>query len=177
MKTYTYILIVVAVLAVVVLGGYAFRKNSNTVVLKEEKKEFVNMKTFEGQVTRIFEGENKIVYSFDISENGTTSISMDGALIKVTDPAGLYASLYMSYEGGRGLTPAQYINQVISPHVAVISMKGTSTIGLFDWQIAESPASEWHVTSVLNGQWLIIVENKKSLHDDVQETLKSLRAN
>lgn len=177
MKTYTSILIVVAVLAVVVLGGYAFRKNSTTVISKEKEKETVSMKTFEGQVTRMFEGENKIVYSFDIPENGTTSISMDGALIKVTDPRGLYASFYMSYEGGRGLTPLEYINQVISPHISILSMKGTSTIGLFDWQIAESPASEWHVASVLNGQWLIIVENKKSLHDDVEKTLKSVRAN
>ena len=58
--------------------------------------------------------------------------------------------------------------------VAVINPTSTSTIGSYDWQGAETAGSEWHVASVDGGQWLIVVENKKTTHDTVEKILNSI---
>lgn len=132
------------------------------------------MKSFSSKVVRVFEGENVLEYTFDIPETATTSIDMDGALIRVIDVDTPAYAVYMSYEGARGYSPLDYLNNVVAPHVAVIDPMGTSTIGLFDWQLAETEGSEWHIASVNGGNWLIIVESKKTSHDTVIKTLESV---
>ena len=180
MKTYITILIGIAVLFIVVYGGYSFI-NKEKEVKKDEKIKtsevnvISKMMLLTGTVTRFFEGENKIVYNFNIPKNATTSFEMDGALVRITDSNVPYANIYFSYEGARGFTPNEYINEIIAPSVPVITPTAESLIGSYQWQNAESSGSEWHIASVLNGQWLIVVENKKTLHDIMQETLTSMR--
>jgi hypothetical protein len=170
-KTYKAILLAVLGLVLVVSGAFFYMKG------KPVAKETIvrsNMVTLEGQVTRIYEGENKLVYSMDIPETATSAVSMDDGLVKITDNGALYAAVYMSYEGGRGYSSLDYINNVIVPHVATLTLTGTTTIGETIWTTAASPNSEWHVGQVGDKQWLMVVESKKTLHTGIVEMLESL---
>ena len=175
MKKYVNILIGIVVLLGVLYGGQLLISEREEADITDIKAE-VGVKSFSGEVVRVFEGENKLSYSFDIPETASTSIDMDGALIRITNETNPLASVYLSYEGARGYTPMDYINNTIAPHVAVINPTSTSTIGGYDWQGAESEGSEWHVASVLNGSWLIVVENRKSVHDATESILTSVKA-
>ncbi len=176
MKTYISILLVVLGLVVIVSGGYVYMKK-NRVQTVLEKRDSVLMKSFTGDVTRVYEGDNKLSYSFDIPEIATTTVGMDGALIKVSDATSSYTTIYISYEGGRGFGPIDYMDEVIAPHVSVINANGTTTIGNYEWQVADSEGSEWHIASIAGGSWLVIVENRKNMHDLVQKIIASLKAN
>jgi hypothetical protein len=110
----------------------------------------------------------------DIPETATSAVSMDDGLVKITDNGALYAAVYMSYEGGRGYSSLDYINNVIVPHVATLTLTGTTTIGETIWTTAASPNSEWHVGQVGDKQWLMVVESKKTLHTGIVEMLESL---
>jgi hypothetical protein len=176
MKKYANISIGVVVLLVVLYGGQLLMKERPEAGISNVEAA-VGMMSISGQVTRVFEGENVINYMLDIPETATTSVSMDGALIRITDTANPLVSIYFSYEGGRGYRPMDYINNTIAPHVPVITPTSTSTIGAYEWQKAESDISEWHLASVLDGNWLIVVENKKTAHEAVERTLESLKVN
>jgi hypothetical protein len=175
MKTYIPIILVVVALVGVVFGGRFYMKKHSPAP-KPETAGQVQMKTYSGEVMRVFEGENKISYSFEIPETATATVSMDGALISITDNNMPYATVYISYEGGRGYSPIDYITDIIASHVTVLNIMGTSTIGAYDWQIAESAGSEWHIATAGNDQWLFIVENKKTVHDHAQKLLESVKA-
>ena len=144
MKKYVNILVGIVVLLAVLYGGRLLLTEHPKVDVKEVESS-IGMLTFSGEVTRIFEGENKLMYSLSLPETATTSITMDGALLKIMDGVSPFASAYFSYEGARGYTPMDYINNTIAPHVSVINPTGTSTIGSYDWQVAESEGSEWHI--------------------------------
>lgn len=171
-RTYKAVLLGVFVLAAVVGGAYWYMGGKPVVQEPAVKKSVTT--TIEGQVVRMFEGENKIVYSFEVPEMATSTLGMDGALIRIVDGESPFATMYFSYEGGRGYVAEDYINNVIAPRVPALAITGTTTIGSHDWTVAESAASEWYVAQVGDGQWLLIVENKKPLHDKIMEMLASL---
>lgn len=171
-KTYKALLIAVVVLCAVAGGAFFYTKGKAPVATEAVKK--VSTNALEGQVVRAFEGENKIIYKMDIPETATSTLAMDGALVKVMDNGTPFVSMYFSYEGGRGYIATDYINNVIAPRVPGVKIVGTSTVGLYTWTVAESQASEWHVAQVGDGQWLLVVENKKSLHDGAVEALDTL---
>lgn len=172
MKTYISILLIVLGLSAVVIGGYVYTKRQS--LPPDSENVTVRMKTHSGSLTRFFEGENMVEYSFDIPEEATTTTEMEGALIKITTPESPYATMYISYEGGRGFTALDYINEIIAPHVSVINPSGVATIGNHLWQVAESEGSTWHIAPILDGQWLFIVENKKVQGVLVEKTLSSI---
>ena len=177
MKKNVTILIGLVVLFAVLYGGsLLMNKGGKDVANVKDVETSVAMKSFIGQVVRNYEGENVLEYGFDIPETATTSIDMDGALIKIVDQELPVATVYMSYEGGRGYSALDYISNVIAPHVSVINVTGTSSVGMYDWQIAESEGSEWYVTPVASSSWLIVVENKKSVHSTVEKMLESVFA-
>jgi hypothetical protein len=171
-KTYKAVLLGVLAVAVVVGGGYWYMGGKPAAKEPAVKKSLTS--TVEGQVIRMFEGENKIVYSFDVPESASSTTGMEGALVRVTDNDLPYATMYFSFEGGRGYMPEDYISNVIAPRVPSLAVTGTTTVGSRIWTIAESAASEWHVAQVGDGQWLLIVENKKALHDKMADTLSSI---
>jgi hypothetical protein len=174
MKTYKAILLAVVGLVIVVTGGYLYMDKTTTVAKEAITKS--DMKSLDGQVMRIFEGENKLVYSFDIPETATSTVTMDGALIKVNTGSALYAAVYFSYEGGRGYSAEDYIKSVVAPHVNVLTITGTTTIGTRIWTVAESVNTQWHVGQVGDGQWLMVVESPKANHEDILGTLADLKA-
>ena len=173
MKKNISILIGIAVLFAVLYAGKVMLSKNPQADASDVKTE-VGMKSFVGQVVRVFEGEHVLEYSIDLPETATTTIDMEGALIRVVDQSKPLTQVYMSYEGGRGYSPLEYIDNVIAPKVAAIDLTSTSTIGAYEWQGAESVGSEWHVAKVSGGEWLIVVENKKADHDTVEKILNSI---
>lgn len=174
MKTYIAILIGVVVLSGVVFGGYMIMKKQKATEVPQAET-VVRMQTITGSVTRVFEGDNVIEYSFDIPEGATTTRAMDGALVKIGDATSSYANMYISYEGARGYSAVDYINRIITPHVSVITTTNVVHVGDYDWQMAETQGSEWYIASVANGQWLLIVESRKTAHGATEKMLESLK--
>lgn len=175
MKRYVPIIIGIVALCAVLYAGNKIIKNRD--VVKDETPSVVATEEVSGKVTRMFEGENVLEYNFSIPEGATTTLDKDGALVKVNTEAGPLTQIYFSYEGARGYSPADYIKNLIVPNVAVLTMKGTSTIGNYDWEVAESEWSSWHVTRAQTGNWLIVVENKKADAEKADAIIESMSTN
>ena len=178
MKKNVTILIGLVVLVAVPYAGVSFiREGKGAFGGSKNDESALGVKAFVGQVVRVYEGQNLLEYGFDIPETASTTVDMDGALIRVTDASNTpIVTFYMSYEGGRGYTALDYLSEVVAPHVNVIDPTGTSTIGMYEWQLAETANSEWHIASVDNGKWLIVAESKKSVHDEAEKILESVNA-
>ena len=147
--------------------------NNRADVAKEETNE-MSSSSFTGKVVRMFEGENVLEYGFDLPEGATTTVERDGSLIKVINQDSLVLAMYTSYEGGRGYSPSDYIKNVITPSVPGLTMSGTTTIGMYDWNVVESSRSIWHVTKGGDGSWLIVVENKKADNEVANAIIESI---
>ena len=173
MKRYVPIIIgVVALCGIIYVGSSQMRK-SNTVLVDEQKSEVSNM-SFQGKVTKIFEGENVLEYGFNLPENATATVTRDGALVTVSEADSSVLEAYFSYEGARGYSPSDYITNVIVPQVKAVTEVGTTTIGSHDWTVVESEWSVWHVAKSANGQWLLVIENKKTDNEKVAPIIKSI---
>jgi len=161
MKRYVPIIIgVVALCAVLYLGSSGTNNEEEKLANEESSVEVMN-KSFQGSFTKIFEGENTLQYGLDLSETATATVSMDGALVKITDNDMPVLAMYISFEGGRGYSPTDYITKNIVTKVRGVTQMETRMIGEYEWAVAESANSVWHVASVENGKWLLVVENKK----------------
>ena len=134
----------------------------------------VAMQEVTGKVTKMFEGENALEYSFSIPEGATTTVDMDGARVRVMKDDAMIASFYFSYEGGRGYSALDYITNVMTPRVPTTAQTSTSTVGMYVWQGAESKVTEWQLASVLSNAWLVLVESSKENHDVVTSILESV---
>jgi hypothetical protein len=172
MKTYIAILVGVVVLVAVVFVGYKFTSKSS--LADAQSQAMMRTAKVTGEVKRMFEGEHVINYSFNVPELASTTVDMDGALVKIVTEKGANANVYFSYEGGRGFSPADYLTEKVAPHVPVINDAGMSTVGNYEWTMAESAGSEWFVAPTMDKQWLIVVEAKKTVHDETLELLKSM---
>lgn len=173
MKKYIALAIGIVVL-VGAIGGYMYFKKPK-VVTPVQQESAIRMTPFDGEVSRFFEGTSTLAYSMDIPDTATTTTEMTGAFVKVTYKDAPYVTMYISYEGGRGYTAKDYVDAIIAPHVSVINLTDVSKIGAYDWQGAETEGSEWHIASANNGNWLVIIENKKAIHDLAQKTIESFK--
>ncbi len=172
-KTYKAILLSVLGLIIVVAGSFMYMRHHKTKAPQAMVKS-TSTTMISGKVTRIFEGENDLVYSMDVPATATSTLSMDDALVTIKNNDVLFAAVYMSYEGARGYSSADYIQNIIAKSVPTVMVTGTTSLGGVTWTLAEGGNSEWHVGQVGNGAWLMVVENKKSLHDQVVTMLESL---
>lgn len=172
MKRYVPIFIgIVALCAVLYVGN---DRMNNSDVAADEQNSSAELTTFSGKVTRQFEGENTLEYSFDLPVTATTTVEKDGALVKVSDNNTPVVAMYVSYEGGRGYSEKDYITNVIVPSVSAITDTGTTTLGSHEWTVVESEWSVWHVAKALNGNWLLVVENKKTENEKAEAIIESL---
>ena len=172
MKRYIPIIVgIVALCAVLYVGDTQMKKHDS--LASDEQQSEVSMKSFQGSVTKEWEGSTTLEYGFDIPETATTTVEKDGALVKVVDADAPLLQMYVSFEGARGYSPADYITNVIVPHVSAISDMGTTTIGSYDWTVVESQWSEWHVAKA-GDNWLLVVENKKADHDAANTIIESI---
>jgi hypothetical protein len=173
MKRYVPIIIGIVALCAVLYVGNIEMKNRRALAVDEQKSD-ISSKSFQSKVIKNFEGEHALEYGFDIPETGTTTLEKDGALAKVFSNAEMVTALYVSYEGGRGYSPADYITNVIVPHVAAITDAGTTTLGAYDWTVVESQWSVWHVAQTADKQWLLVVENKKTQSEAAGQIIESI---
>ncbi len=173
MKKYVPYIVGIVVLFVLVYLGQGVMKNREAV--KEEEMTVITpTRLVEGTVTRFFEGEWVLGYAFDIPEGATTTVEREGSIVKVLEDGKLLSAMYFSYEGGRGYSPEDYINNVIAPNVSMVTTTGTTTIGTTDWTVAEGASSVWHVAAVKGGEWLVVAESKKGDNDKALKVLESL---
>lgn len=176
-KRYVPIIIgVVALCAVLYLGNSRMNNKDEALANEEATSSSITSKSFQGSVTKVFEGDNTLDYGFDLPETATATVALDGALVKVTEMDASVLAMYVSFEGGRGYSPSDYITHNIIPKVSGITQVGTTSISGYEWTVIESANSEWHVASVENGNWLLVVENKKSDSEKAMSILGSLAA-
>jgi hypothetical protein len=173
MKRYVPIIIGVVALCAVLYLGSSKMTNDAEIANDEATSSEVTGKSFQGSFTKIFEGENTLQYGFNLPEMATATVSMDGALVKVTESDMPVLAMYVSFEGGRGYTPADYIAKNIMTKVSGVTLLENKTIGKHDWAVAQSANSEWHVASVEGGKWLLVVENKKADSEKAMSILES----
>ncbi len=152
---------IVALCAVLYLGSSKMTTDDDILINDETKTEVTN-KNFQGSLTKMFEGEHTLEYGLDLPDTASAAVTKEGALVKVTDSGMPVFAMYVSYEGARGYSTTDYITRNIKSKVAGVTMKETVTVGKYDWTVAESANSVWHVTSVENGAWLLVVEYKKA---------------
>ena len=171
MKRYVPIVIGVLALCAVLYVGNEQMKKSNDRTVKEQN---ASSTSFNGSITRVFEGDNVLEYGFNLPETATTTITNDGSLIKVSDNGSPVLAMYISFEGGRGYSPTDYITNNIVPKVQAITPKGMVTIGSHDWEVVESEWSVWHVAKSTNGAWLLVVENKKADNEKAKAIIESI---
>ncbi len=171
MKRYVPIVIgVLALFAVLYVGSDRDKQTEET----QESVSSVATTRVTGKAVRQFEGENVFEYEMKIPEMATTSIEKDGSLVKVTEGDVQLLAMYFSFEGGRGYSVNEYITNVIVPHVKAIVHEGTTTRNGQEWTVIASEWSTWHIRSSKNGQWLLVVENKKENADKANAIIDSI---
>ena len=163
------------VLLVAVFLGYKFTGHRKSII-NNGNEVAQKMLTITGKVNNSFEGENGMSYSFDIPEYATSTVSEEGDLIRISDGTSTRTTVYFSYEGGRGMSPLEYISEIIAPHVPIIDETGTSTVGNYEWQLAETNGSNWHITTLKNGTWIVAIESKKVWSDEANKLVNSFKS-
>lgn len=142
-------------------------------VVSEEK---MATKTFSGDVSANFEGTTTAKVTFDYNaaysvEQGTGNKSR---YFVVKNASNTLATIYVSYEGGRGYSAADYLAEVITKAVPTVSAPTTAVYGEASWMTAGTAMTEWHIAPEKNGEWLLVVESKKANNKEVGEILKTL---
>lgn len=174
-KKYIYWAVGIIVVILVIWGISALIKNNNAkrAVQNGDVTDMTGMQTYSGSITRTLQGDHTLNYEFVIPEAATATVSMNNALVTVTNDKSAYASIYFSYEGSRKYSAVDYINKVIKPRVPK-AMIASSTEDS-NWTVAASTGSEWHVVTTTDGQWLVVIESPKALHDEVEKTIESFK--
>lgn len=176
--------VIIALLLIAIIGLLAYKfmhkspkltivDNSNSSASSTTSKTPVDYKTAETVASASYEGDRSKTISFDIPESYTV---VPQKVMKntyaVMNGANKVATLYYSYEGGRGYTAAEYINNVIAPKVAGLSTLATSTIANADYATVSTANSDFRVGSY--GEWLVVAESSKSASSEVVDMLKSI---
>lgn len=137
------------------------------------KEEIVNTNTMVGEVIAIFEGEHKLNYELVLADGATTSLSKNNRLLTVKSASStspIY--FYFSYEGGRGYSAADYINNNIAPNTNLIKRE-TMQHGDNNWSVVRSANSSWHVAAF--GEWLVVIENNNLDKDLATKYIESFK--
>lgn len=129
------------------------------------------VKTFEGEVSSNFEGPNTVKYAF-VYDGAYTATSTKPKYVFVKQGTSTIATIYFSYEGGRGYTPVDYINQVIKKAVPSVSAPVDMMYGDSSWTKSSSVGTDWHVFA--SGEYLAVIESSKSNTSKIQSILETL---
>ena len=175
---FLYALLGLAIGYAIAKGSLYFYNRPKTGVVKVvDDASMMGAKDFAATVSSDFEGKNIAAVTFKNSSDLTVT---QGTAAKtkyfyVTNASGTnVATIYMSYEGGRGYSAANYIAEVIAKFVPSISAPSSVSYASTSWLYVSAAASEWHVAPVRDGEWLVVVENKKSNHDAMTSVYETL---
>lgn len=164
----------VVVLILAVFLGYKL-VNKNKINKLDTISVAQNMVAVTGKVTNTYEVGNDLNYIFDIPETSTSTVSEEGDLIKIGDGMTNHSTVYFSYEGEKALSALDYITEIIAPHVSVIDITDTTTVGNYEWQLAETAGSDWYIASVNGGKWIVAIESRKIYADEAKKLVTSFK--
>lgn len=144
---------VILVLVLILINKASHNKSSATI----DNDDLVSQaNVLKGEVMAVYEGEHKLNYVLTMQDGATTTLSADNRLLTLKSATTSPIHFYFSYEGGRGYSPNDYINNTIASKVAIIKRE-TMAHGANTWSVARSANSSWHVGTF--GEWLVIIEN------------------
>lgn len=173
------VIIGILLIAIIALLGYKYmhKMPKLTVVSNNNASSTVNVvpvnyKTAETVASASFEGDRSKTVSFDIPESYTVVAQKSKNTYAVMNGASKVATLYYSYEGGRGYAPTDYVINNIATKVAGLSLVSTSTVGSADYATASTVNSDFKVGSY--GEWLVMSESSKANSAEVDALLKSI---
>lgn len=168
--------LIVLILMLIGVGLYIKKGSStkdviNTSVVTQTQK-------VAGEINAIFEGNNITRYSFSIPGSATsTKKNESGTIIHVTNASSsLITALYFSFEGGRGYTPKEYVQEVIASKVPVVTITGSSTVGNLSGIAASSDSTIWKIAPTEDGQFLVVVEYPKKEELVASEILSTFKS-
>lgn len=171
-----YIVLGVAAGYLVAKGVRAFMSSRDADDVKVVTEEKMGTKTFSGEVVALFEGTStaKVTFDYDGSytvEQGTGNRSR---YFVVKNASSTLATIYASYEGGRGYSAAEYLAEIIAKVVPTVGAPSTSVYDDASWMTASTVNTEWHLAPQKDGEWVLVVESKKADNAKVGEILKTL---
>jgi hypothetical protein len=140
--------------------------NKDKKIMQHDKGDMVqsDLIAYVGNVSHNFEGTQSASITFKHDKNQTVEQGTDSKskyfYIKNADGQTL-ATIYMSYEGGRGFSAVDYLSEVIAKAVPTVSAPITMNHASTTWMYAATANSEWHIMPSTDGAWLLIMENKK----------------
>lgn len=129
-----------------------------------------NKNVVHGEVTANFEGKSTFKYKFTLLDGATTTISKDNRLVTIKNASSSPIHFYFSYEGGRGYSAKDYINNTIASQVSLVKRE-EMVHGGNTWSVARSANSSWHVGQF--GQWLVVIENVNADKDIATQYIES----
>jgi hypothetical protein len=144
---------------------------------------------FEGKVESFFEGPQSVEFSF-LHHNDNKVVQGKASQSKwfmIFDKNGNNSvTLYFTYEGARGWSVDDYIQEVIDKNMADIKVQevklASGTASTTKYVVNEKDNTEYYVSSIkgVNGEpWLAIVENTKANSSSSQiiakDTIRSLK--
>ncbi len=187
------ILILIAILVLILAGvvlsrglkGHSLKiwnKDSESQIDIADSKDYFK---FEGKVESFFEGPQSLEFSF-LHHNDNKVVQGKGSQNKwfmLVDKGGNnFVTLYFTYEGARGWSVNDYIQEVIdkdnNENVKIQDVKfANEDTASIKYVVNEKDNAEYYISSVkgVNGEpWLAIVENTKSNSTSTQNIAKDL---
>ena len=174
---FLYALLGLAIGYAIARGVLYFVNRSKITSVKVIDSTKMSTKDFTGSVSANFEGEQKAELNFKTNSDliVTQGAGAKAKYFYITNASGTnVATVYMSYEGGRGFSPAEYAKDVIGKFVPGLSALANVSYASTTWSYTSSASSEWHIAPSKNNQWLVIVENKKANHDALTSVYETL---
>ena len=150
-------------------------KTGDSSIVTENQNQ-AGTKNFTGEINSVFEGDNKAVVSFAYNDNLTVEqgVGAKSKYFYIKNASGTVATIYASFEGGRGYTGNDYLLEVIKKAVPSVSTPTSMVHGSTTWSYAATAGTEWNTASFKTGNWVMVVENKKSNTDLVKSILDTM---
>lgn len=137
----------------------------------ESKSDTDTVKTFEGEVSSNFEGPNTVKYAF-VYDGAYSATSTKPKYAFIKQGTSTIATIYFSYEGGRGYSAVDYVNQVIKKAVPSVSAPVAMMHGDSSWTKASSVGTDWHIMSM--GEYLTVIESSKQNTSKIESIFQTL---
>jgi hypothetical protein len=149
---------------VIALGLFFFTREDSSVETKESSNVPAGMVEVAGATAQLFEGQNILSYRFAVPESTTFTKEADGKTVVISDvnDGAQKALVYLSYEGARGYKAEDYFNNIIASKISATMATSTVHVGSYDWYHVETGTMMWDIASLKNGEWLMMIESKKT---------------
>lgn len=178
------VLVLILLLIVLYKGleGKSFNKSNNgeSVVDIANSDDYTK---FEGKVSASFEGSHNLSFMFLHSKalEVTQGVGNQSKWFKLTNASSTNdVTLYFTYEGGRGFTPDDYINEVLKVNgpVVVEDVKFANNASSSVKHVTnESGNVEYYIQGAKGADgdsWLVIVENNNPTNQVSKDIAKDL---